>query len=693
MGNVLRRSADADQSQNQDTVNTGETPSGSSNVNASAISGYWNMGPPADGLDSTDSAGEARSIDSVDIQEVDGQSQNTSSNGNNGSRRRRRSSSSDRNGMNSLPELFTTSPLSIDNDPRRSRSVRPRLDLESVEIVDNTSVTEDDGRSEVAPRRSRRLASQRVRQVLQNLRSVPDYSGSQDTSILDLPDDMSIEYGSSSTDEFDEELDAFSTAQTGSNQLASQGILRQALEHVLYHVLEEQNEIRRTGNRDGQGVGDENLVVQLFYYLGTFHVDTSRSNGGIIHVQQQQQQPEVSSDTSGPDTNLNAENIGPPVQAALQDGPQPVGNAGPIPAGVANIQSSSGRITGNFNSIRSNGTLLREVQREWLSNRAMRSELIHFSRDSLNSQDENVVTLPLVMFGAREVSANSANQNGWIMYVIGGTATSNALREIASRTEQHAVQSSSASGTSQPMYTEISSSATSSVDNNTDAVTNTAATQTEDQPQHGQIVGTNGTILMITRNRSSEGAVDIQPPVTANMHPTQQPVGPTIVSTGADGNSLRLIVASLLSGLQDHHSNLNLSGAENVDFLNALNASFGVSEGTDRDTYDLFWSLSNLIGYARPRHVPLADIERTLEVVKYRNLQRNQESSAVDNRCPICLTEYNEEDDMRQLECTHCFHKACIDTWLSQYVNSCPLCRDEAIPSRKAAEDTDNVNP
>ena len=44
-------------------------------------------------------------------------------------------------------------------------------------------------------------------------------------------------------------------------------------------------------------------------------------------------------------------------------------------------------------------------------------------------------------------------------------------------------------------------------------------------------------------------------------------------------------------------------------------------------------------------------------------------------RCPICLVDYNLGDDVRKLLCTHSFHQECIDQWLTQSHNSCPMCR------------------
>ena len=62
-----------------------------------------------------------------------------------------------------------------------------------------------------------------------------------------------------------------------------------------------------------------------------------------------------------------------------------------------------------------------------------------------------------------------------------------------------------------------------------------------------------------------------------------------------------------------------------------------------------------------------------------------------EEECPICLVAYTLGDELRDLPCRHCFHRACIDEWLlrksrplateSQFVPRlpmCPLCK--AVP-------------
>ncbi|CAI9275009.1 unnamed protein product [Lactuca saligna] len=50
--------------------------------------------------------------------------------------------------------------------------------------------------------------------------------------------------------------------------------------------------------------------------------------------------------------------------------------------------------------------------------------------------------------------------------------------------------------------------------------------------------------------------------------------------------------------------------------------------------------------------------------------------SGEDAVCCICLAKYANNDELRQLMCSHFFHKDCVDKWLK--INaSCPLCKSE----------------
>ncbi|XP_061344019.1 RING-H2 finger protein ATL57-like [Gastrolobium bilobum] len=48
--------------------------------------------------------------------------------------------------------------------------------------------------------------------------------------------------------------------------------------------------------------------------------------------------------------------------------------------------------------------------------------------------------------------------------------------------------------------------------------------------------------------------------------------------------------------------------------------------------------------------------------------------------CRVCLSEFEEGEKVRNLNCKHTFHKDCLDKWLQQYCATCPLCRNKVLP-------------
>ncbi|PON66345.1 43kDa postsynaptic protein [Parasponia andersonii] len=56
--------------------------------------------------------------------------------------------------------------------------------------------------------------------------------------------------------------------------------------------------------------------------------------------------------------------------------------------------------------------------------------------------------------------------------------------------------------------------------------------------------------------------------------------------------------------------------------------------------------------------------------------EKEREISGEDAVCCICLARYADNDELRELPCTHVFHIECVDKWLK--INaSCPLCKTE----------------
>ncbi|XP_059139474.1 mucin-2-like isoform X2 [Physella acuta] len=72
-------------------------------------------------------------------------------------------------------------------------------------------------------------------------------------------------------------------------------------------------------------------------------------------------------------------------------------------------------------------------------------------------------------------------------------------------------------------------------------------------------------------------------------------------------------------------------------------------------------------------------IERNTLPHKYKKVETcaggdNPDSNNHQEKCTICLSEFETGEDVRRLPCMHLFHSECVDQWLSTNKN-CPICR------------------
>ncbi|XP_068152555.1 uncharacterized protein [Drosophila tropicalis] len=82
-----------------------------------------------------------------------------------------------------------------------------------------------------------------------------------------------------------------------------------------------------------------------------------------------------------------------------------------------------------------------------------------------------------------------------------------------------------------------------------------------------------------------------------------------------------------------------------------------------------------LIGPPRPnRGATLETIERNTLPHKYRRVRRPSETDEDAEKCAICLSLFEIENDVRRLPCMHLFHTDCVDQWLVTNKH-CPICR------------------
>ena len=63
------------------------------------------------------------------------------------------------------------------------------------------------------------------------------------------------------------------------------------------------------------------------------------------------------------------------------------------------------------------------------------------------------------------------------------------------------------------------------------------------------------------------------------------------------------------------------------------------------------------------------DLVAQLPTSKYKKIPNEKETT-----CSICMSEYEEGEELKTLMCLHRFHTPCIEEWLGKS-EKCPLCQ------------------
>lgn len=125
----------------------------------------------------------------------------------------------------------------------------------------------------------------------------------------------------------------------------------------------------------------------------------------------------------------------------------------------------------------------------------------------------------------------------------------------------------------------------------------------------------------------------------------------------------------------------------------ASSTSFG--DAADDDAFNDI--LNRLMQSFQPRGPPPAS-KSFVETLPKISVDSELQKEA--NRCPVCLLDYELEEEVLKLPCKHIFHEECITTWLKQ-ANTCCVCRHELPkqedetpePSQSTSETSTLNNP
>ncbi|XP_039025859.1 probable E3 ubiquitin-protein ligase RHA1A [Hibiscus syriacus] len=104
----------------------------------------------------------------------------------------------------------------------------------------------------------------------------------------------------------------------------------------------------------------------------------------------------------------------------------------------------------------------------------------------------------------------------------------------------------------------------------------------------------------------------------------------------------------------------------------------------------LRWALNLCFKHSSSHHFSL-DSSSPSEIIRHNLVLTNfgdakQRMPWVSDTCAVCLLELDEGDDLRELRnCSHVFHKDCIDRWVEYDEGDdynrkrCPLCRSPLL--------------
>ncbi|KAG0275967.1 hypothetical protein BGZ95_008161 [Linnemannia exigua] len=78
---------------------------------------------------------------------------------------------------------------------------------------------------------------------------------------------------------------------------------------------------------------------------------------------------------------------------------------------------------------------------------------------------------------------------------------------------------------------------------------------------------------------------------------------------------------------------------------------------------------SSLGAAGKPQDTATSSQDASATPIEYLTLEDPQDAV-----CAICLCDYEDDEELRKMRCTHYFHKDCVDEWLRLHRN-CPLCK------------------
>ncbi|KAI8982447.1 hypothetical protein BDF20DRAFT_817294 [Mycotypha africana] len=145
----------------------------------------------------------------------------------------------------------------------------------------------------------------------------------------------------------------------------------------------------------------------------------------------------------------------------------------------------------------------------------------------------------------------------------------------------------------------------------------------------------------------------------------------SILSASAEGQWIVYVLNPNNNSMPSvgHNNNNNNNNATLNSHLQALSSSLILDDNPSYE--DLLW-LTNILGPARPNTTTQQAVDEAIPVISWSN---DTKKELKDYQCLVCLDEFATKQPVRVLKCHHVFHRECVDRWLCEAHNSCPVCR------------------
>lgn len=93
-----------------------------------------------------------------------------------------------------------------------------------------------------------------------------------------------------------------------------------------------------------------------------------------------------------------------------------------------------------------------------------------------------------------------------------------------------------------------------------------------------------------------------------------------------------------------------------------------------------FWSfIRQLQAPARPRTLNKTQFKR-IRRRSFRLVSRSKKE--LNPTCVICTDEFENSDTVKALKCGHVYHCSCLEKWLCERADTCPICRQTVSEDR-----------